>query len=32
LPTAPPASVPPHFSGASESTMSVYASSSVETV
>jgi len=30
--TAPPASVPPYFSGASESTMSVHASSSVEIV
>ena len=30
--TAPPASVPPHFSGASESTMPVHASSIVDTV
>ncbi|KAF8491701.1 pheromone A receptor-domain-containing protein [Russula emetica] len=30
--TAPPTSVPPHFSDASESTMPVHASSSVETV
>jgi hypothetical protein len=30
--TSPPASVPPHFSDASESTMPVHASSSVETV
>lgn len=32
LPTAPPASIPPNFSGACQSALPVHASSSVETV